>query len=122
MEEAVELSDRVAIMDLGKIVAEGSPEDLKNRYGPKAVIDVELSKPATDPEAVIEEVKPYASEGRVMYRNDELRVHVDDPDIVAPKIVSGLVGMGVGLKTLKITTPTLEDVFLRLTGRRLIEG
>ena len=122
MEEADELSDRVAIMDLGKVVAEGSPEDLKNRYGPKAVIDVELSKPATDPEAMIEEVKPYASEGRVMYRNGELRLHVDDPDIVAPKIVSGLVGMGVGLKTLKITTPTLEDVFLRLTGRRLIEG
>jgi len=120
MEEADELSDRVAIMDLGKIVAEGSPEGLKNRYGPKAVIDVELSKPAIEPEAMIEKIKPYASGDGVMYGDGKLRVHVDDPDIVSPRIVSELVRMGVGLKTLKITTPTLEDVFLRLTGRRLI--
>ncbi|OYT67518.1 MAG: hypothetical protein B6U65_03160 [Candidatus Wolframiiraptor sp. EX4484-121] len=108
-------------MDLGKIVAEGSPEDLKNRYGPKAVIDVELSKPPEEPEVVVEKVKQYASGDGVIYRNGGLRVHVNDPDIASPKIVSEMVGMGVGLKTLKITTPTLEDVFLRLTGRRLIE-
>jgi len=57
----------------------------------------------------------------VIYREGRLRVHVDDPDIVSPKIVSELVKEGIGLRTLKITTPTLEDVFLRLTGKRLIE-
>jgi len=121
MEEADELSDRVAIMDLGRIVAEDSPESLKTRYGPKAVIDVEFSKPVEEPKPIVEEIKAYASEGGVIYRDGKLRVHVDNPDIVSPKIVSELVRIGAGLKTLKITMPTLEDVFLRLTGRRLTE-
>ena len=82
---------------------------------------MEFSKPVEEPKPIVEEIKAYASEGGVIYRDGKLRVHVDNPDIVSPKIVSELVRIGVGLKTLKITMPTLEDVFLRLTGRRLTE-
>ena len=121
MEEADELSDRVAIMDSGKIVAEDSPENLKNCYGPKAVIDVEFAETIKDPKVIIEKIKPYASGGGVIYKDDTLRIHVDNPDIISPKVISEIVGEGMKLKTLKITMPTLEDVFLRLTGRRLAE-
>ena len=118
MEEADELSSRVAIMNLGRKVVEGTPEELKKKYGPKAVVSVELVKVTQD---IIEFIKPYALEGRVVVEGNVLRVHVEDPDEVSPKIVSELVKRGYKLNMLKIDRPTLEDVFLRLTGRRLIE-
>ena len=121
MEEADELSDRVAIMNSGRIIVEDSPENLKKKYGPRAVIDVKLAEPIMESKSIIEKIRLYASEGEVIYKDDVLRIHVDDPDIVSPKIISEMVGKGVKLKSLKITTPTLEDVFLRLTGRRLVE-
>ena len=118
MEEADELSSRVAIMNLGRKVVEGTPEELKKKYGPKAVVSVELVKVTQD---IIEFIKPYALEGRVVVEGNVLRVHVEDPDEASPKIVSELVKRGYKLNMLKIDRPTLEDVFLRLTGRRLIE-
>lgn len=118
MEEADELSNRVAIMNLGRKVVEGTPEELKKKYGPKAVVSVELVKVTQD---IIEFIKPYALEGRVVVEGNVLRVHVEDPDEVSPKIVSELVKRGYKLNMLKIDRPTLEDVFLRLTGRRLVE-
>ena len=118
MEEADMLSDRVAIMDRGKIIAEGSPEELKKESGLKAVINVELIKPDTK---VIELLKPYAYEGKVVAQENVLRIHTDDPDKTAPKVVSELLSHKYSLISLKISPPTLEDVFLRLTGRRLIE-
>ena len=118
MEEADELSNRVAIMNLGRKVVEGTPEELKKKYGPKAVVSVELAKVTQD---IIEYIKPYALEGRVVVEGNVLRVHVEDPDETTPKIVSELVKRGYKLNMLKIDRPTLEDVFLRLTGRRLVE-
>lgn len=118
MEEADELSNRVAIMNLGRKVVEGTPEELKKKYGPKAVVSVELVKVTQD---IVESIKPYALEGRVVVEGNVLRVHVEDPDETTPKIVSELVKRGYKLNMLKIDRPTLEDVFLRLTGRRLVE-
>ncbi len=118
MEEADELSNRVAIMNLGRKVVEGTPEELKKKYGPKAVVSVELVKVTQD---IIESIKLYALEGRVVVEGNVLRVHVEDPDEASPKIVSELVKRGYKLNMLKIDRPTLEDVFLRLTGRRLVE-
>jgi len=118
MEEADVLSDRVAIMDLGRKVAEGTPEELKKEYGPRAVVNIELVK--LKPEA-IESIKRYASEGRVMVEENLLRVHVEDPDEVTPMIISELIKHGCRLNALRVSRPTLEDVFLKLTGRRLIE-
>jgi len=76
MEEADVLSDRVAIMDRGRIIAEGSPEELKRESGLKAVINVELVK--LDPK-VVDLLKPYAYEGRIVIDENSLRIHTDDP-------------------------------------------
>jgi len=118
MEEADVLSDRVAIMDSGRKIVEGTPEELKRKYGPKAVINIELAEPKLE---VVEIIKQYASERRVVFDGNVLRVHVDDPDEVTPKVISELIRHGCKLNTLRISRPTLEDVFLKLTGRRLIE-
>ena len=116
MEEADALSNRVAIMHEGEIVAEGSPEELKRRYGPRAVISVKLLEHRDE---VLELLRPLASEGRIARGDGEVRVHVEDPDEAAPEIVSKLLERGYKLESLRIARPTLEDVFLRLTGRRL---
>jgi len=118
MEEADFLSDRIAIMDLGRKIAEGTPEELKRKYGPKAVIHIELTE--LKPE-VIERIRQNASEERVIVEENSLRVHVNDPDEAIPKIVSELIRYKCKLNSLRVIRPTLEDVFLRLTGRRLIE-
>ncbi|MCD6313117.1 MAG: DUF4162 domain-containing protein [Thaumarchaeota archaeon] len=64
-------------------------------------------------------LRSLASEGRIARRDGEVRVHVEDPDEAAPRIVSKLLERGYKLESLRIVRPTLEDVFLRLTGRRL---
>jgi len=118
MEEADALSDRVAIMHEGEIVAEGSPEELKRKYGPRAVIAVKLLEYQDE---VLELLRPLASEGGIAREGGEVRVHVEDPDEAAPRIVSKLLERSYKLESLRIVRPTLEDVFLRLTGRRLSE-
>ncbi len=117
MEEADYLSDKVAIMNDGSIIAEGSPEELKQKYGPKTVVELELYRTPTG--KVIEELRRYSD---TIYVEDSLvRVHTADPDTLVPKIVNTLYSIGFPLKALRITKPTLEDVFLKLTGRRLGE-
>jgi len=118
MEEAEELCDRVAIMDRGKIIAEGSPEELKRKSGLKSVINIELLEPKSE---AIELVKPYALEKGAILDKNVLKVYVDDPDTSAPKVISRLLSHGYKLLSMKISPPTLEDVFLKLTGRRLRE-
>ena len=115
MDEADLLSDRVAIMDRGRIIAEGSPDELKRRYGPKAVVNLRVSGSA---ESALEAVRSLGLEPSFS-REDELRVPVDDPDEGSPKIVSALLTRGIRIDFLKVSRPSLEDVFLKLTGRRL---
>ncbi|OYT47812.1 daunorubicin ABC transporter ATP-binding protein [Candidatus Bathyarchaeota archaeon ex4484_231] len=118
MEEADILSDRVAIIDAGEIRAEGNPEDLKRTYGPKSVINLELFEAGRDLHEIL---KCYASNEGVIIKENYVRVHVDNPERSAPKIISSLMSHGCKLRLLRIEAPTLEDVFLRLTGRRLSE-
>jgi len=115
MEEAEELSDTVGVIDQGVLIAEGSPEDLKNRYGFKATVSLEFPKQESGLSNILSRYGEYVIEDRYA------KLYVDDPDRVVPKIVGEIYGAGYKLVSMKITKPTLEDVFLKLTGRR-IEG
>ncbi|RLF19919.1 MAG: ABC transporter ATP-binding protein [Thermoprotei archaeon] len=117
MEEADELSDRVYIIHEGKIIAEGSPEQLKKVYGPPSVIEIELYKTVSKIE---EEIKSVVK-SEIIAKDKQIRVHSRAPDADVPKIVSCVYKAGGEIKNLRVTKPTLEDVFLRLTGRRLEE-
>lgn len=118
MEEAEALSDRVAIMDMGRLVAEGEPDRLKRECGLRAVVDMELMEPAAE---ALKLVKPYAYKGMVYAEGNLLKVYVEDPDVAAPSVMSELLRSGLRLLAMKVSPPTLEDVFLKLTGRRLTE-
>ena len=69
----------------------------------------------------LDALRGIVSEGEILEEDGEIKIHVDDPDEAVPRIVSRLLQEGIKLEMLRVIRPTLEDVFLRLTGRRLSE-
>jgi ABC-2 type transport system ATP-binding protein len=104
MEEAQRLCDRVAIMDHGKILAEGTVEDLISAHGGTAVVYIDL------------EEKPAATIRLPAEPEDlHLRFESDRP----MEAVAELNAQGVKFRTLRVERADLESVFLNLTGRSL---
>ena len=113
MDEAEQLCDRLVVMDKGRIVAEGSPRELIERYSTRDVLEMRF-----EPEArqgampVIEKVAE-----RTESLPDKVMIYTDDADRTAAELAR----RGVRSVSTLIRRSTLEDVFLRLTGRQLIE-
>ncbi len=114
MDEAEKLCDRVYIIDEGRIIAVGSPDELIRRHAAPARIEVRLLRPV--PPSVLEEHGLRVSTG-----NGVLIVYTGDPEKDVPVIVQAIHGAGGAVGELAVRKPSLEDVFLALTGRRLGE-
>ncbi len=117
MEEAEALSMRVGIMDEGRIVALDNPEELKRRVGLRSVIEVEISGEG-NPIPILSE---FSADGKVLSRDRVYRVYTMDPEGDVPRLVSRLASAGFKIVRVSVEEPTLEDVFLKLTGKRLGE-
>ncbi len=116
MEEAEKLSDYIYLIYKGSIVAEGSSEDLKKRYAPESVVEIELYKDISRAVEILRE------EGfKSFVENDIVKIFSENPREDVPKIITILYSKDVYVKSLKVAEPTLEDVFIKLTGRRLSE-
>ena len=115
MHEADELCDRVAIMDKGKIVAIDKPDVLKKTIGGQASIRIKMK------DAPTKKVSSLLKKYNCASRDDEIQVFVKDPWEVIPEISNKLVSHGVLTEKIQVVEPTLEDVFIKLTGRRLTE-
>ncbi len=114
MEEADKLSDWVWIIDRGRIIAMGAPEELKQKYGPKSVVRLELqSPPIGGLRAFLEEKL------RAVIDEEVVRIYTNDPDSLVPMVTMEVYRLGGRITRLQVTKPTLEDVFIKLTGRRL---
>jgi ABC-2 type transport system ATP-binding protein len=118
MEEADSLSDRLAIIDYGKVLALGRPDELKQRYGAETVFDVKL-RSHEGADAIAAELKTRAGVASAETTPDGLRVIAVASDGLLPDLVKAAAPLG--LRDLKIIEPSLETVFLRLTGRDLRE-
>ncbi len=117
MEEADRLADRVSIMFRGKILVEGTPSDLKKKYGPRTVIELKtLWINLGDAVAKLRDLGLQASTS-----NELIKVFVEEAETSVPRIVSTIYSMGGVIEYLRVVKPTLEDVFIKLTGRRLGE-
>lgn len=114
IEEAERLCDRVAIVDHGKVIALGSPAELKSRSAGTTRIDVTLARPVSDGDLdSLEGVTEFrALEGRYTF-------HSSRPPATIVSLVKHLEASSNELVSLEIATPSLEDVFIELTGRRL---
>jgi lipooligosaccharide transport system ATP-binding protein len=114
MDEAEQLCDRLVVMDKGKIAAEGSPRELIAQYSTREV--VELRFPADErPEDVAPRVEGLAQ--RVEALPDRLLLYSDDGDETASRIHD----LGIRPDSVLVRRSTLEDVFLHLTGRTLVD-
>jgi ABC-2 type transport system ATP-binding protein len=107
MDEAQYLADRVAVIAKGRIVAVGPPGTLGDRHLAKSVI--RFRPPLTDD--LPPEIASLATTA-----NDELQLVVTDPTRVLHDLTSWAVGRGIELEGLEVSRPTLEDVYLELTG------
>jgi ABC-2 type transport system ATP-binding protein len=114
IEEAERLCDRVAIVDHGTVIALGSPRELKERSGDKSRLEVRLARP--EPQEVLKNLEG-VSEARVLGESYILQCQRPPQAIVS--LVKHLESQGNELVSLEIATPSLEDVFIELTGRRL---
>jgi lipooligosaccharide transport system ATP-binding protein len=115
MDEAEQLCDRLVVMDRGKIAAEGSPRELIDTYSTREVL--ELRFPPDEHEHAAEVVAGTKAD-RMEVLADRILLYVADGDAALIHLRS------LGLEPLAslVRRSTLEDVFLRLTGRRLEDG
>jgi ABC-2 type transport system ATP-binding protein len=118
MEEADSLSDRLAIIDYGRVLALGTPEKLKQTFGAQTVFDLKL-KSQEGLETAIATLKARPDVTGAEATADGLRVMAVAQDGLLPEIVAEAARFG--LRDLTITEPSLETVFIQLTGRDLRE-
>jgi ABC-2 type transport system ATP-binding protein len=119
LEEADELAGRVGIIDHGRLVAEGTPEELKRSIGTDLVVAVIDG----DPDIARRALLPLAAVERVDVNGTEVTAAVSNgPEAISP-VALALAGAGPGLhvRQLSLRTPTLDDVFLSVTGARLAD-
>jgi lipooligosaccharide transport system ATP-binding protein len=114
MDEAEQLCDRLVIMDDGRIVAEGSPRELIDRYATREVVELRFATP-DDQAAQAEQLAHLEGAERVEPLADRVLVYADDGD----RLLADLVARGVGPESTLVRRGSLEDVFLHLTGRSL---
>ncbi len=117
LEEADILSDYLAIMDYGHIVAEGTPQQLKRQVS-LDTIRVTLGDPAQNPAAaqVLEGLKVVKSS---VLEQDCLRISVDNGEAALPQVMKALDGKDIAISNISLSTASLDDVFLEKTGRSL---
>jgi lipooligosaccharide transport system ATP-binding protein len=112
MDEAEQLCDRLVIMDEARIVAEGSPRQLIERHCTREVVELRFDEPADQDRAV---ARLQGHEAEVEPLADRLLLYSDDGDATAADVVA----CGIHPATTLVRRSSLEDVFLRLTGRSL---
>jgi ABC-2 type transport system ATP-binding protein len=123
MDEAAELAERVGIMDHGKLLALDRPEALTRGLPGKTTLEIALAGADGNLDAAIgalERLEGVERLERLEGRDGHVRLYVagDAPLMVAP-VAGALAGFGITLSDVKIGEPSLEDVFINLTGRAL---
>ena len=115
LEEADALCDRIAIIDHGKIVALGTPDDLKRQVaGDVVVVGTDNSS-----DRVLELLKGQAYVREATSADNIVRLYVDRGETAMPQIIRVLDSAGIPLASLSLSRPSLDDVFLHQTGRSL---
>jgi ABC-2 type transport system ATP-binding protein len=114
LEEADALCDRLAIIDYGKIVATGTPEELKESLkGDIITISIKESEDVSDLIRSVENVK------EVRWENGSYRIKAEAGEVTAPLIIEALRKRGYTVTRLSLTEPTLNEVYLEYTGRAI---
>ncbi|MDQ3314274.1 MAG: ABC transporter ATP-binding protein, partial [Verrucomicrobiota bacterium] len=116
IEEAERLCDRVAIIEAGQIIALGTPRELQEKSANQSGIEATLSRPAPDGELPVwpEAIRTLLSEDR-----RHLTISSKRPARTLVEMVKWIDAQGIELEDVHLKRPTLEDVFIELTGKKL---
>ncbi len=117
MEEADQLCDRVAIMDHGRILALDTPAALKQSVGADTVVTLRTAGDASKAADLL--AAEVAGVTRTRLVDGGLELHVQGKDRLIPRIVLAAEGAGLELADLSVAEPSLETVFINLTGKEL---
>ncbi len=113
MDEAEQLCDRLVVMDRGRIVAEGSPQELIRTYSPREVVELRYSAGTNDARAP--EVEGIGHRQEVL--PDRVLIYADDGEAALSEVHR----RGSTPESALVRRSSLEDVFLKLTGRTLVD-
>jgi lipooligosaccharide transport system ATP-binding protein len=113
MDEAEQLCDRLVVMDGGRIVAEGSPRELIERYSTREVVELRFASESQ--EAYAEKLQSLAERLEVL--PDRILLYVPDGDAAVAEVQRG----SLNPASVLVRRSSLEDVFLHLTGRTLVD-
>jgi ABC-2 type transport system ATP-binding protein len=116
LEEADQLADHVVVIDRGRVIAQGAPSDLKSQVGGDR-LQLRVAAPATTGQAADAVACLGAGPPQVDLEAAEVTLPVRDGAAVLPEVVRRLDAAGLALAGLVLRRPTLDDVFLALTGR-----
>jgi len=120
MDEAERLCDRLAIVDHGQVIAEGTPSDLIDRLGGHHVVEFEASGNSGDGTA-LESWRTLPGVESVRHDDGLISLTVHEPHLTIPALLDAVEKHGSQLLHLTTRQASLEDVFVNLTGRRLRE-
>ena len=112
LDEADQLADRIAVIDHGKVIAEGTPAQLKERIG---TASFELTLPEGENLAHAREIVQQLLMVEVRVSNNTITAPMVDPELITDLLLS-LRNAGISLLTVSVKSPTLDEVFLTLTG------
>jgi len=121
LDEADQLAGRIAVIDGGKVIAEGAPAELKASVGGQRVV-LELADPEDAPVAA-KALAPFATtEISPAGAQSSLEVPVAAADGLATQVLRALDAVGVSVNDIAVRTASLDDVFLTLTGHKAEEA
>jgi ABC-2 type transport system ATP-binding protein len=118
MEEAETLCDRLAILDHGKIIAAGTLEELRGSMGERDLVRLSGT---FDPEAVVHAVHGVEGMEVVAAATDQVALAMAAASRRLPEILTLVAGTGAAVRETTVTRPSLESLFIRLTGKELRE-
>jgi ABC-2 type transport system ATP-binding protein len=116
MDEAERLSDNVAIVNLGKLVATGTSEQLKSSQKGGEVLELSVGDGSEVPKELLTQFKDVSE---VAVVENKVMIYLTAGRLLLPKIVEALTSKGVVIDSVHLKEVSLEDVFLRYTGQRL---
>ena len=115
MEEAERLCDRVAVMDHGRILAEGTPRELTRAYGPEAAVELDPGGARVD----LAELARLSAVTGVRSEDGRVLLHTANPPATLMALARYAQERSLPLSDLRTRSATMDDVFMALTGRRL---
>jgi ABC-2 type transport system ATP-binding protein len=114
-----ELASRVGLIDNGRMIAEGTPNELKRKHAVEDVITVET---AVKSDNVLSVLRSFSVDGKVAESEAGYKIYSQNGDRVLADVVRSLDQVGLRVMRIEMARPTLEDVFFRLTQRNLQEA